>query len=246
MRIAEKLTGLISDVINHFLSQFLHRYRQLPICESDFWSISFNARITTPSNGCLCHPGLGGRESRLVYYEQMTPGSCNDHQRTLTSVRVKELHCRIVFWNRMAWMGLLPAGGDSILWFSAEFFGSRMNSYSREAKQEDPSKNSFCGDVCEVRMSFLFGTRRSFLIDVGTQNSKTSVCRPGSYRWHVEHRGWNLTGKVLFCKKTLKIRLFWHFFTYNTTLRGVFRPLSFIIPPVILSHAYIIHMSYSK
>ena len=44
-------------------------------------------------------------------------------------------------------MGLLPAGGDSILWFSAEFFGSRMNSYSREAKQEDPSKNSFCGDV---------------------------------------------------------------------------------------------------
>ena len=90
---------------------------------------------------CLCHAGLGGRESRLVYCKQMTPGSCNDHQRTLTSVRVKELHCRIVFWSRMAWMVLLPAGGDSILWFSAEFFGSRMNSYSCEAKQEDPSKN---------------------------------------------------------------------------------------------------------
>eukprot|EP00956_Cyclotella_meneghiniana_P019007 scaffold32207_cov23-Cyclotella_meneghiniana.AAC.3 len=84
---------------------------------------------------CLCHAGLGGRESRLVYCKQMTPGSCNDHQRTLTSVRVKELHCRIVFWSRMAWVGLLLAGGDSILWFSAEFFGSRMNSYSREAKQ---------------------------------------------------------------------------------------------------------------
>ena len=40
-------------------------------------------------------------------------------------------------------MGLLPAGGDSILWFSAEFFGSRMNSYSRIADQEDPSKEFF-------------------------------------------------------------------------------------------------------
>ena len=52
----------------------------------------------------------------------------------------------------------------------------------------------------------------------------------------------NFTGKVLFCKKTLKIRLFRHFFTYKTTLRGVFRQLSSINLALNIFYALIIHM----
>ena len=40
----------------------------------------------------------------------------------------------------------------------------------------------------------------------------------------------------------LKIRLFWHFFTYNTILRGVFGQLSSIDLALNIFYALIIHM----